>query len=86
MPRDVSLFGPKLAASQSRSFCSVVEEDFCPLTERISSLIEISSLVEAASPLDKLLIFWTVAELVFVGAKVSIIELLLPRLHILGAV
>jgi hypothetical protein len=62
----------------------VVEEDFCPLTERVSSLVEVGSLMEATGPLNQLLVLRTISGLVFVGSKVSIIELLLPRLDILG--
>ena len=54
------------------------------MTERISSLVEVGSLMEATGPLDQLLVLRTISDLVFVGSKVSIIELLLPRLDILG--
>ena len=68
--------------------CSVVEQNFCPLTKRISSLVEISSLVKTTSPLNQLLVLWTVANLIFVRSKVRIIELLLPGFDVVrsGAV
>lgn len=65
-------------SSLSSSACSVVEENFRPLSKGISSLVEVRSLVEAASPLNQLLILGTVSNLVLVSSKVSIIELLFP--------
>lgn len=55
-----------------------MEEDFGPLTERISSLVEISSLVKTTCPLNQFFILWIVTDLFFVGSEVCIIELLLP--------
>lgn len=62
----------------------MVEEDLGPLAERVSSLVKVRSLVEAASPLNQLVILRTVSHLVLVRTKFSIIELLFPRLDILG--
>lgn len=62
----------------------MVEEDLGPLAERVSSLVKVRSLVEAASPLNQLVILRTVSRLVLVRSKFSIIELLFPRLDILG--
>ena len=64
----------------------MVEEDLGPLSEWIFSLVEVSSLVEAACPLKQLLVFWCVNNLILVGSEVSVRESLFPRFHVLGAV
>ena len=69
---------PNDEVSSLSSWCSVVEKNLGPLSKWISSLVEVRSLVEAASPLNQLLILGTVSNLVLVSSKVSIIELLFP--------
>ena len=61
-----------------------MEKYFSPLSELISSLVEIGSLVETSGPLDQFLVLGAVAYLVLVGSKICIIELLFPRFHVLG--
>ena len=53
----------------------MVEQNLCPLTQIISSLVEVSSLMETTSPLDQVLVricFF------FTGTKISVVELLFP--------
>lgn len=74
---------PNDEVSSLSSWCSVVEKNLGPLSKWISSLVEVRSLVEATCPLDQLLVLGTVSRLILVRTKISIIELLFPRLHVL---
>ena len=56
----------------------MVEEDFSPLAELISSLIEIRSLVKASCPLNEILFL----DFVLGGSELGIVELLFPAFHL----
>lgn len=59
-----------------------MEKNFGPLSQWVSSLVEIFSLMKAASPLNKFLVLWCSFLSVLVGSEVSIIKLLFPALDV----
>jgi hypothetical protein len=61
-----------------------VEKNLSPLSKVISSLVEVTSLMETTSPLNKLVISGNILY-ILLGSKVSVVELLLPTFHLLDA-
>jgi len=78
----VSKFSLSISANSGRyKRGSVVEEDFSPRSQLVSSLVEISSLVEPAGPLNE----GSFLALLFFSSEISIVELLFPSLAIIVA-
>lgn len=63
---------------------SVVEKNLSPLPKVISSLVEVTSLMETTSPLNKLIISGSFLS-ILLGSEVSVVEFLLPTFHLLDA-
>lgn len=59
----------------------MVEKNLGPLSQLIPSLVEIFSLMQSSGPLNELVVLWQILE-VFLSSEISVIEFLLPTLHL----
>ena len=76
-----------VVAIESRlSSRSVVEENLSPGTELITTLVEVGSLVETTGPLNQSRVLRRSGIATLLGAKISVVKLLLPALYLLTTI
>lgn len=76
-----------VVAIESRlSLRSVVEENLSPRTELITTLVEVGSLMETTSPLNKGRVLRSGGIATLLGTEISVVKLLLPALYLLTTI